>query len=142
MEELKEMLCSEIDEISERGQLGVRDVEMLYKLTEILKNIDKIMPMDDYSREGGYSQRRRYSRDGGGGGYSQGGDWEARGRYGHSYDEGGNSYANRGQHYVRGHYSRDDGKEEMLKKMEKMMHSASGEERETIRRAMEELRDA
>ena len=86
MEELKEMLCSEIDEISERGQLGVRDVEMLYKLTEILKNIDKIMPMDDYSR--------------------------------------------------------DDGKEEMLKKMEKMMHSASGEEREPIRRAMEELRDA
>ena len=141
MEDLKEMLCREIDMISERGELDGRDVEMLFKLTTILKNIDKVMPMDEYSRDGGgYSQRRRYSRDGVG--YSQGGDWEARGRYEHSYDEGGNSYANRGQHYVRGHYSRDDGKEEMIQKMEKMMNEVSGEQRETIRRAVEELRNA
>lgn len=138
MEELREMLCREIDEISEGGDLNPRDVEMLYKLTTILKNIEKVMPMDEYSREGGggYSQRRRYySRDGGG-------DWEASGRYGHGYDEGGNSYASRGQHYVRGHYSREDGKEEMVKKMEQLMHKASGEDRETIRKAMEELRNA
>lgn len=135
MGELKEMLCYEVDEITSRGSMTARDVEMLFKLTTILKNIDKVMPMDGHSWDGGqggdYSQRRRYSRDG---------DWEARGRYG--YDDGGNSYRNRGQHYVRGHYSRDGGREEMMEQLEQMMQQAEGKHREIIREAMEELREA
>lgn len=48
----------------------------------------------------------------------------------------------RGEHYVRGHYSRDDGRESMMRKMEEIMRDATGEQREIIRRAMDELRNA
>lgn len=42
----------------------------------------------------------------------------------------------------RGHYSRDDGRESMMRKMEEIMRDATGEQREIIRRAMDELRNA
>ena len=43
---------------------------------------------------------------------------------------------------MRGHYSRDDGRESMMRKMEEIMRDATGEQREIIRRAMDELRNA
>lgn len=85
LEELKEMLCKELDEISAKGELTAGDLETVDKLSHSAKNIDKLIMSEQY-------------------GYSGDGDWEARGSYGR-----GSSYANRGQHYVRGHYSRDDG---------------------------------
>lgn len=151
LEKVKEMLCKEIDKIAEKGEMNMPALDNLYKLTDVVKNIDKIMMLEEDGQDDGYSERR-YSRNG----YSRGGDWEARGRFGggHSYDEGGSSYANRGQHYVRGHYSRDGGgysqggysrdggRESMMSMFEEMMQSASGQEREIIRRAMDDMRRA
>ena len=90
MYDLRDMLCKELDEITRKGELGAGDLDIVHKLTDTIKNIDKIEMLED----DGYSQRR----------YSQAGDWEAdmRGTYGK-----GSSYARRGTHYVRGHYSRD-----------------------------------
>lgn len=144
MHELKEMLCKELDKIAEQGELTAGSLETAHKLTDTIKNIEKIMMLED---GGEYSQRR---------GYSRAGEWTARGRFGMPYDEGGNSYTNRGQHYVRGHYSReggrdrmtrggysrDDGREEMIDQLEEMMQDADGQRREIIRRAMEEIRSA
>lgn len=151
--ELKEMLCKELEEITRKGELSAGSLETAHKLTDTIKNIDKIMMLE--GEDDGYSQRRGYSRDGG---YSRAGEWEARGRFGRPYDEGGSSYANRGQHYVRGHYSRDDGRagmrqtrgmysrddgrSEMMGELEDMMQDATGQDREIIRRAMDELRNA
>lgn len=146
MHELKEMLCKELEKIADQGELTAGSLETAHKLTDTIKNIDKIMMLEDGSGSE-YSQRR---------GYSRAGDWMARGRFGMPYDEGGNSYANRGQHYVRGHYSReggrdrttrggysrDDGRDEMLGELEEMMQDADGPRREIIRRAMEEIRSA
>lgn len=131
MYELKEKLCQELDEIARKGELGAGDLEIVHKLTDTIKNLDKIEMLEDdgYSQEG-------YSREGG-----------------NSYARG-SSYANRGKHYVRGHYSRDgrggysrdgrmggysrhDAKEEQA---HDMMDSATSErEREAIRRFMAEL---
>lgn len=144
--ELKEMLCKELEEIAEKGELTAGSLETVHKLTDTIKNIDKIMVIEEesgYSDRGGmYSQRRdnqgRYSRDG---------DWEARGRFGvgHSYDEGGSSYANRGKHYVRGHYSREggysreDGRKEMIENLKEMMREADGQMKHALKRAIEEI---
>ena len=132
MHELKEKLCKELEEIARKGELGAGDLEIVHKLTDTIKNLDKIEMLED-------------------GGYSQAGDWEGRGSYAR-----GSSYANRGKHYVRGHYSRDgrmdgysrdgrmysrgDAKEHMMEQMEMLMDQAGSErEREAIRRCMEQL---
>lgn len=147
MHDLKEMLCDEIDKIAKKGELTAGSLETVHKLTDTVKNIDKILMLEE--DEGGYSERRdnrgRYSRDDGMD-YSRGrgGNWNAQGSYGggHSYDEGGSSYANRGKHYVRGHYSRDDGKERMMHTFGELMEDANPEQRRIIERAMNELRNA
>lgn len=132
MHELKEKLCDELEEIARKGELGAGDLEIIHKLTDTIKNLDKIEMLED----GGYSQA----------GYRDGGS---------SYNRG-SSYANRGKHYVRGHYSRDgysmegrgnrggysrhDAKEAMMEQMEMLMEQAGSErEREAIRRCISQL---
>lgn len=141
---LRDMLCDELDDIARKGEMGTGDLEIVHKLTDTIKNIDKICLMDEN------------------GGYSQAGDWEAMGRgrfgdYSREYNDGGNSYANRGEHYVRGHYSRADGRgrggrggrvgysrdggEDMMEHIDKMMEEAeTPEEREVIKRFKKEIK--
>ncbi len=136
MHELKEKLCKELDEIARKPEMGAGDLEIIHKLTDTIKNLDKIEMLED-------------------GGYSQAGDWDdGRGSYGR-----GSSYANRGKHYVRGHYSREgysnegnssrggysrhDAKEAMMEQMEALMDQAESEkERQAIRRCMSQLENA
>lgn len=146
MYDLKDMLCKELDELAKKRDITPSSLEMIHKLTDTIKNIDKILMLEDDDE--GYSERGRrrdsmgrYSRDGG---YSMaGGDWEARGSYGggHAYDDGGSSYA-RGRHYVKGHYSREDGKDRMMHTFGELMEGASPDQRRIIERAMNELRTA
>ena len=133
MYELKEKLCKELDEIARKPEMGAGDLEIIHKLTDTIKNLDKITLLEE---DDGYSQA----------GYRDGGN---------SYSRG-SSYANRGKHYVRGHYSRDgysnegrrsrggysrhDAKEAMMEQMEMFMDQAGSErEREAIRRCMSQL---
>lgn len=125
MYELRNMLCEELDELARKGDLGAGDLEIAHKLTDTIKNIDKIEMLED----DGYSQRR-YSRDG---------DWEAdmRGTYGK-----GNSYARRGTHYVRGHYSRDGARDDMKRQLQEMLDNADDESiRRAIQRCMDTIED-
>ena len=133
MYELKEKLCRELEEVARKPEMGAGDLELIHKLTDTIKNIDKIDALEDD-------------------GYSRGGDWEmeGRGRYNR-----GSSYARRKRdsmgRYSRewrdgrmdGRYSRDDAKEHMIGQMEQMMNGTQNErEREIIRRAMEQLEQA
>ena len=137
MHELKDKLCDELEEIARKPEMGAGDLEIIHKLTDTIKNIDKIDMLED----DGYSQA----------GYRDGGS---------SYNRG-SSYANRGKHYVRGHYSRDgygdysqrrgrDGRynrdgarDHMISQLEDLMESAGTEkEREAIRRCMIQLENA
>lgn len=126
MYELRNMLCDELDELARKGDLGAGDLEIAHKLTDTIKNIDKIEMMEDdgYSRDGDYL---RY------GDYSRGGDWRAdmRGTYGR-----GSSYARRGTHYVRGHYSRADSMEHLREQINDMMRETDDDRvKEALRRA-------
>lgn len=143
MHELKELLCRELDEIAEKGELSAGDLDTVHKLTDTIKNIDKIEMLEE---DGGYSER--------------GGMWEANGTYGgNSYDDdasyarrkrdsmgrysrdggrynGGSSY-NRGG---RGEYSRDGGEDHLKQKLHEMMNRAGSEkEREVLRKVMNQL---
>jgi hypothetical protein len=145
--DLKEMLCKELDEITKKGELNAGGLDAAHKLTDTIKNIDKIMMLED--DDDGYIQRGGYGR-GGDRGYSRAGEWEARGHFGrHGYDDHGSSYARRRDsrgRYSRadgmGGYSRDEGRHEMMETLEEMMSTAQGKDREIISRAMDELRRA
>mgnify|MGYP000697858370 FL=1 len=124
--DLREMLCEELDEYNRDAKNGLneRTLDTVHKLTDTIKNIDKIMMLED-------------------GDYSRTGEWEAdmRGNYGRTENYNrGNSYANRGRHYVRGHYSRGDGRERMISDIETMMQEATGTERDAYKRALDILR--
>ena len=105
MHKLKENAEKELKAIEEKG-LNTSNLDNAYKLTEIIKGIDKIKMMEE--GEGEYSQRRGYSREGGysqeGRGYSR----EGRGYSREDYEEeddyaNGNSYR-RGRNKTTGRY--------------------------------------
>lgn len=142
MNELKDILCAELEEYAKSGSVSRGDLDDLQKLTDTIKNLDKIEMLEDQgsSYDGGweatgtYSDRGR-SRNGGsyGGSYNDG-----------SYNSGsynGRSYAGRSRHYVRGHYSYGD-TDMIADKIESMMQDGdmSQEEKSTLRRAMEIMR--
>ena len=131
MHELKEKLCDELEEIANKGELGAGDLEIIHKLTDTIKNLDKIGMLED--------------------GYSQAGDWEIEGR---SYNRG-SSYARRKRDSM-GRYSRDgrmmrggyrdgrmysraEAKEDIMDQIEDMMGDADEKEKAILRRAMTEL---
>lgn len=133
MHELKEKLCNELEEIANKGELGAGDLEIIHKLTDTIKNLDKIGMLED--------------------GYSQAGDWEIEGR---AYNRG-SSYARRkrdsmGRYSRDGRpmrsrddrmYSRDEAKDDMMEQMEALMAQAGSEkEREAIRRCMSQLENS
>ena len=134
--ELREMLCQELEEEARKGELSAGSLDTVHKLTDTIKNIDKIMMLED------------------GGGYSGDGEWTARGNYANgstyrrgSYDNGsyGDGYAGasyrRGRHYVRGHYSRAEGQDMVKERINEMMQRGdmSIEERDILQRAMQIL---
>ena len=131
MYELKEKLCKELDEIARKPEMGAGDLEIIHKLTDTIKNLDKIEMLED-------------------GGYSQAGDWEAdmRGTYGRGSSYRGRKRDSMGRYSRegrggRGGYSRNDAKEAMMEQMEMLMDQAGSErEREAIRRCMGQLENA
>lgn len=127
MEELKEMLCEELDKIAKKGELSTGSLDVIDKLTHSIKSIDTIMAMED----AGYSERG-YSRDMS---YNDG-----RMMRGDSYERG-NSYARgRGSNAKRdsrGRYSSEYAMDDLHDKLQDMMEEASNErEREAIRKVM------
>ena len=131
MYELKDKLCKELDEIARKPEMGAGDLEIIHKLTDTIKNLDKIEMLED-------------------GGYSQAGDWEAdmRGTYGRGSSYRGRKRDSMGRYSRdgrggRGGYSRHDAKEAMMEQMEMLMDQAGSEkEREAIRRCMNQLENS
>ena len=114
--ELKEKLCKELEEVAEKQELGSGDLELIHKLSDTIKNLDKIEML-----EGGYSHG--YARD-----YDR--DYDRESSYRRRRDSRGR--------YSR-EYSREEAKSEIMEMMDSMMDSVSGKDREVLRRCMEQL---
>lgn len=138
MRKLKDMLCRELDEFARRDSIESYDLDTIHKLTDTIKNLDKIEMLED----GGYSQARGSGR----GGYSrEGGSSYADGGY--SYEDsfaGNDGYSQaRRRRDERGRYSRDDGRDHMVNQLETMMGRVSSEQdRETLRRMIDQMKGA
>lgn len=136
MEELKEMLCEELEKITKKGELSAGSLDVVDKLTHSIKSIDTIMAMEEagYSNESGYSYARgrgRYARRDSMGRYSNGGG-SYEGSYDNSYERGGNdrgrsNAGGRGGSYERG-YSREDAKEDLAMELKELKMDAKDPE--------------
>lgn len=174
MHSIKEKLMKELYEVEEKvkksggAKMSAGDLEYIHKLTDTVKNIDKIEMLED--GDGGYSEatdfmgegrmygmsyarggrgrgrnaRRdsmgRYSRDGGSS--YEGGSYEGGGSYARGGQGGGNRGGGRGGN--RGGssygYSMDDGIEEMMEKAEELMEMAENpQQKQAIHRFVKEL---
>ena len=123
MHELKEKLCEELEEIARKPEMSAGDLEAAHKLTDTIKNIDKIAMLEED------------------GGYSRAGDWEAdmRGTYARGSSYRGRKRDSMGRYSRDGRYSRH-ASPDMMDKLQTMMDNASTErEREAIRRLMNEM---
>jgi hypothetical protein len=159
MHKLKEMLMNELYEYEEKakkmsgGKLSVQELEKIHKLTDTVKNIDKIELLEEgegYSEDGHYmGEGRIYGTS-----YARGrtrAKRDSMGRYsrddGMSYDR--DSSYNDGMSYARGSmrggrmgYSRDGAKEHLIEKAEEMYDMASDEkERRAIKHFIKQLED-
>lgn len=126
--ELKEMLCDELDKLTgdiSKNKLSAQNLEFVYKLTDTIKNIDKICMLEEDD------------------GYSGDGNWRAMidGDYGHrmSHARRGGRGGNRSS-YRRG-YSKDEAMDEMMDKLEDMMYDADDATlKEAIKRCMDSIK--
>lgn len=165
MHKIKEMLMNELYEYEEKakkmpnGKLSTQELEKIHKLTDTVKNIDKIEMLEDgegYSEDGAYmGEGRIYGTS-----YARGRGRNARrdsmGRYSRDdgYSEnygGGSSYARGGQGGRGGQSNRggssygmsyDGAKEHLMDKAEEMLEMAQDpKERRAIEKFMRELED-
>lgn len=91
IEQLRDMLCEELDSITKKGKLTVDSLDAVDMITHSIKSIDTIMAMEEAGYSNSYPGRRYYYDDG----YSRRGSY-ARGR-------------NRNRDSM-GRYSRNDGR--------------------------------
>lgn len=160
MHEIKKKLMDELYEVEEKmkkasgGKISAGDLEYIHKLTDTIKNIDKIAMLED----GDYSEASEWMADGrmygnsydDGMSYARGGRGRGRnarrdsmGRY--SRDGGGSSYDD-GMSYARGGrggYSRDSAKEHMVERIEDMMEETDDPKtKRALERCMQAIENA
>ena len=160
MEDLKDLLCAELEDYAEKGKksgkMSMGDLDSIHKLTDTVKNIMKI---DILKEETGYSEDGAYMGEGriygtSYDGYDRGTSY-ARGRGRYAKRDSMGRYSSRGMYYdddmsyARGGrggnrgYSRDDGKAYMMEQLEDMMEDAEKPaEKEALRRCMDALKRA
>lgn len=136
--DIREMIEDEMKKICKQDSLTGTDLEELYKMVDIVKDISTVEAMeqadfgDGYSGAYGYSYEMDYPMS------TRGRSRDSMGRYS---GRGGSSYE--GRSYAR-ESSYDDysghSKEQMIEKLKVMMREARNEEeRESYRRAIEAL---
>ena len=152
IEKIKKMLCKELDEYAMKSKLTGGDLDMIWKLTDTVKNLDKISMLEE--SEDGYSKARGGMR---GRSYMHGSSYdddmmysERRGRgrnarrdsMGRYSSEDGSSYDDYSETRMDRRYSRDDAKDHMMNKLGSMMEDANPNEREILKDAMRKIERA
>ena len=138
IEKIKKMLCKELDEYAMKGRISGSDLDMIWKLTDTVKNLDKIEMLEDGDSYDGYSEMREYPYMGGSS-YARGrGRYAKRDSMGRYSSDMGDDYSER----MDRRYSRDDAKDHMMNKLGEMMTSADEEQREILKDAMRKIERA
>ena len=142
IEKIKKMLCKELDEYAMKGKISGSDLDMIWKLTDTVKNLDKIEMLEDGDSYDGYSEMREYPYMGGSS-YARGrGRYAKRDSMGRYSSDMGSSYDDYSEERTNRRYSRDDAKDHMMNKLGEMMTSADEEQREILKDCMRKLERA
>ena len=151
IEKIKKMLCKELDEYAMKSKLSMADIDVIHKLTDTVKNLDKIEMLED---DGGYSEARGGMR---GRSYMGGSSYdddmmysERRGRgrnarrdsMGRYSSDMGSSYDDYSEARMDRRYSRDDAKDHLMSALGEAMEGASPNEREILKDCMRKLERA
>lgn len=125
MEDLKEMLCEELEQIVKGGELTSSTLDAVQKLTHSLKSVETIMAMEDYS---GDESGRSY-------------DGSYEGGSGRSYRRGRSSVTGRYISRASGRYSRDySGHDGLKEKLEELMEDAPDDQsRQELQRLINKM---
>lgn len=149
IEKIKKMLCKELDEYAMKSKLSMADIDVIHKLTDTVKNLDKIEMLED---DGGYSEARGRGRS-----YMHGSSYdddmmysERRGRgrnarrdsMGRYSSEDGMSYDDYSEARMDRRYSRDDAKDHLMSALGEAMEEADPKEREILKDAMRKIERA
>ena len=143
LEKLKEALCEELDKFGKSGDITVNSLEKIHKLTDTIKNIDKIMALEEsegYSEARGGRSRGRSSYEGGS---SYDDDMmysERRGRGRNAKRDSMGRYSSDSGYD--GGYSRHDAKDWMMSQLGEMMEDADPKEREALKECMRAIERA
>ena len=142
IEKIKKMLCKELDEYAMKGKISGTDLDMIWKLTDTVKNLDKIEMLEDGDSYDGYSEMRAYPYIGGSS-YARGrGRYAKRDSMGRYSSDDRMSYDDYSEARIDRRYSRDEAKDHLMDKMGEMMTSANEEQREILKKCMRELERA
>ena len=145
--DIQDMLEDELKKICKKEDITTTDLDNMYKMVDIVKDITTVDAMhkaeqEGYSRDYARDYSRGYSEDYAYGSYARRGrDGDGDGRYSedNSYRRGRDAmgrYTSRDSSYD---YSRHS-KEEMVEHLKEMMRNArSEEEREAYRKTIEQL---
>jgi dynactin complex subunit len=140
IEKIKKMLCRELEKFSMKTDLTVTDLEKIHKLSDTIKNLDKIKMLEEDGE--GYSEARMGR---GGSRYSYDDEMmysERRGRGRNAQRDRTGRYSSDGDYaedYRGGMYSYDDAKDHMMSKLGSMMEDADPNEREILKDCMRKL---
>ena len=150
IEKIKKMLCKELDEYAMKQKISGADLDMIWKLTDTVKNLDKISMLEE-------SESYSEARGGRGRSYMGGSSYdddmmysERRGRgrnarrdsMGRYSSEDGSSYDDYSEARMDRRYSRDDAKDHIMNQLGEMMSSADEEQREILKDAMRKIERA
>lgn len=139
MHKIKKMLCKELEEYGEKKSLSSADVEMIHKLTDTVKNLDKISLLEQ--SDDGYSETYPYYM--GGSSYARGRGRNARrDRMGRYSSEDGMSYDDYSEARMDRRYSKDDAKGHLMSALGEAMEDADPKEREILKDAMRKIERA
>lgn len=119
-EELKGMLCKELEEITRKGELTAGSLDTVDKLTHAIKSIDTIVAMEEYSDD--YNYRGSYDREN-----DDMSSARRRTYDGRSYARGRNAKRDSMGRYSRGGYSYDDAKDDMINDLHELMQDTHDE---------------
>ena len=129
MHELKKRFEKELEQYMHMGdKITMCELETIHKLTDTIKNIDKIMMLED--EDGGYSQAGEMR-----GGMNRGGNMMPGGGYSYRRQR----RDSRGRYSRDGGYSYDDGMEELHELLDEMMETADERTKAAIKRFKAEL---
>ena len=149
MERIEHKLCAELDEIAEKEELSIGDLDVIDKSTHAMKSMYAIKREQggEYSMAGMPAPVAGPYSMANGGGYSQNGNWVARGMYGpRSYGVGpyevpdAISYAGPMRNTM-GQYSMTEAPETLKEELKRMMDAGAltAQQKEAAHKFMDSL---